>query len=79
MSISLNGSLHGYFSCKRDVSHGDPLFPIIFYFVDEVHNRSFSKLVNDGALIPMKATRLLDIPSHVVYVDNILILYQGKS
>jgi len=48
MSISINGSQHGYFKCARGVMQGDPLSPLLFCLEEEVLSRGILKLVDDG-------------------------------
>ncbi|XP_058782945.1 uncharacterized protein LOC131657578 [Vicia villosa] len=79
MSVAFNGSIHGYFPCKRGVRQGDPLSPLLFCLAEDVLSRHISSLVSTGKLLPMKATKNLCIPSHILYADDILICCKGKS
>jgi len=45
LSVSINGKLHGFFSCSRGVRKGDPLSPLLFCLAEEVISRSLTKLV----------------------------------
>lgn len=55
LSILVNGSPSGYFSCSRGVRQGDPLSPFLFCLVQEVFSRGISSLVEYGALLRINA------------------------
>jgi ribonuclease HI len=78
LSISINGKMHGYFNCKRGVRQGDPLSPLLFCIAEEVLSRQLSKLVADGNLHLIKGTRLVNIPSHCLYADDIMVYCNGR-
>jgi len=48
ISISINGTQHGYFPCKRGVKKGDPLSPLLLCIAEEVISRGISKSVSEG-------------------------------
>lgn len=77
--IPMKGSLYGYFSCKRGVRQEEHLSHLLFCLAKDVLSRNISKLVKVGGIIPMKATRIVDIPSHILYEDDILVFYKGKA
>lgn len=79
LSISVNGKASGYFSCKRGVRQGDPLSLLLFCLTEEVLSRGISKLVNDGKLTLMTGPRGTQVPSHVLYADNVMILCRGTQ
>lgn len=78
LSISINGAQHGCFHCARGVRQGDPLSPILFCLAEDVLRRSITKLVEEGKLELMKGTRHVNILSHTLYADDIMIFYKGK-
>jgi len=79
LSVSINGKLHGFFSCNRGVRQGDPLSPLLFCLAEEVISRSLTKLVREGKLTLMHGTRDLHIPSHILYADDMMIFCKGTS
>ncbi|KAK2449352.1 hypothetical protein QL285_008554 [Trifolium repens] len=79
LSISINGKQEGFFSCARGVKQGDPLSPLLFCLAEEVLSRGLSKLVSDGLLKPTKGTRNVSIPSHILYVDDVMLFCKGTA
>jgi hypothetical protein len=78
LSISINGSLHGFFNCTRGVRQGDPLSPLHFCLAEEVLSRGISKLVTDGNIELIKGARNTFVPSHCLYADDIMVFCSGK-
>jgi hypothetical protein len=78
LSISINGTLHNFFKCTRGVRQGDPISPLLFFLAEEVLSRGISKLVSDGRLDLIKATRNTQVPSHCLYADDIMLFCNGK-
>jgi len=79
LSISVNGKSEGYFSCSRGVRQGDPLSPLLFCLAEEVLSRGISKLVENGHLQLIKGTRHNALPSHILYVDDVMLFCKGTS
>jgi len=77
LSISINGKLHGYFNCSRGVRQGDPLSPLLFCLAEEVISRNLTKLVREKNLKLIHGTRDLQIPSHFLYADDMMIFGKG--
>jgi hypothetical protein len=79
LSISINGSLNGYFHCNRGVRQGDSLSPLLFCIAEDVLSRQITKLVENGQLMPIKGTRSVMVPSHSLYADDVMIYCNGKQ
>jgi hypothetical protein len=79
LSISINGKQEGYFDCSGGVRQGDPLSPLLFGLAAEVLSRGLSKLVMDGQLKTLKGTRSINIPSHILYADDVMLFCKGNS
>lgn len=57
---------------------GDPLSPLLFCIAEDVLSRSLSKLVEQGILEQMAGIRNTKVPSHILYVDDIMIFCKGE-
>ena len=79
ISISINGKKRGYFKCKRGVRQGDPLSSLLFCLVEDVLSISISNLVREGKIKQIKGTRHSMVPSHILYVDDIMLFCKGNS
>ncbi|KAK9911453.1 hypothetical protein M0R45_035362 [Rubus argutus] len=79
LSISINGTSCGYFSCSRGVRQGDPLSPILFCLAEEVLSRGLTNLVSQGKLTPMASPRSATPPSHVLFADDVMVFMQGST
>jgi len=78
LSISINGAQHGYFNCNRGVRQGDPLSPLLFCIAEDVLSRSISLLVEQGKISLINSSRNHNIPSHIMYADDVMIFCKGK-
>jgi hypothetical protein len=78
LSISINGKQEGYFDCARGVRQGDPLSPLLFGLAEEVLSRGLSNLVEEGKLKPLQGTRSINIPSHILYADDVMLFCKGS-
>ncbi|XP_058770393.1 uncharacterized protein LOC131644024 [Vicia villosa] len=79
ISVSINGSLAGFFSCTRGVRQRDPLSPLLFCLAEDVLSRGLSKLVENKKVRQIKATRDSFVPSHVLYADDIMVFCKGDK
>jgi len=78
LSISINGAQHGYFNCNRGVRQGEPLSPLLFCIAEDVLSISISLLVEQGKISLINSSRYHNIPSHIMYADDIMIFCKGK-
>jgi hypothetical protein len=79
LSIFINGKQEGYFSCSRGVRQGDPLSPLLFCLAEEVLSRGLSMLVDNGQLKTLKGTRHTQIPSHILYANDVMLFCKGSN
>lgn len=79
VSINYNGVQHGYFKFSQGVRQEDPLSLIMFCLDEDVLSMSIGKLVLNGEFDLIKSSKNTFIPSHILYANDILILYTGKS
>ncbi|CAJ2671617.1 unnamed protein product [Trifolium pratense] len=70
--VLVNGKYVGYFSCVRGVCQGGPLSQLIFCLELEVLSRSITRSKVDGSLSAMLYCRDIEVPTHVLYADDIL-------
>jgi hypothetical protein len=79
LSISINGNQEGYFKCNRGVRQDNPLSPLLFSLAEDVLSRGLSKLVSDGKLDLIRGTRSVNVPSHTLYADDIMVFCKGRN
>jgi hypothetical protein len=79
LSVLVNGKMAGFFSCKRGVRQGDPLSPLLFCLAEDVLSRRISKALLDGDLCPISLCRNVQIPTHVLYADDIMVFCKGSK
>jgi len=60
------------------IRQGDPLSPLPFCIAEDVLSRSISLLVKHGKLSLINSSRYHNIPSHIMYVDDVMIFCKGK-
>jgi hypothetical protein len=77
-SISLNGSLVGYFQGKRGLRQGDPMSPYLFVIAMEILSLLLEDAINGnkGFLFHPKCLPLK--LSHLCFTDDLLIFSPGK-
>lgn len=72
LSILINRTPHGYFSCSRGVRQGDPLFPLLFCLAEEAFIRWIDHYIDMGYL-----TTHRKLSRHLLYADDILIFLEA--
>ncbi|GFZ12866.1 hypothetical protein Acr_23g0012510 [Actinidia rufa] len=75
-SISINGSLHGFFKGKQGLRQGDPISPFLFVLCLEYLSRNLGKLksIPDFNFHP-KCSAL--IFSHLAFADDLILFTRG--
>ncbi|XP_020255458.1 uncharacterized protein LOC109832519 [Asparagus officinalis] len=71
-SISLNGSLHGYFKGERGLRQGDPLSPYLFNLGMEYLSRQLDMLKDDRSFKFHPRCGNLKI-THLIFADDLLL------
>lgn len=79
LSILINGSPCGYFSCSRGVRQGDPLSPILFCLAEEVLSRLICLHSSKGSLKPISSPKSCSAPTHSLYADDVMLFYRGDK
>lgn len=72
MSIGFNGSTVDYFTCSNGVRHGGSS-------AKDVLSRIISKLVTNGQINLIRANKHSLVPSHSLFVDDIMLFYRGDA
>ncbi|KAL6203002.1 hypothetical protein ACLB2K_026706 [Fragaria x ananassa] len=57
LSVLINGTPHGFFSCDRGVRQGDPLSPLLFCIAEEALSRGLSSLFSARKIKPIAMPR----------------------
>ena len=78
LSVLLNGTPHGFFSCSRGVRQGDPLSPILFCLAEEALSRGLTSLFSSRRVKPISLPRGCFL-SHVLYADDVFIFCRGDD
>lgn len=75
VSIFVNGSPEGYFSCSYGVHKEDPLSHLLFSITEDFISRYLTFLDNQDSISPMLSSRDWCALSHLLYTDNILFFF----
>ncbi|XP_062020822.1 uncharacterized protein LOC133737235 [Rosa rugosa] len=76
LSVLINGTPQGFFSCARGVRQGDPLSPLLFCIAEEALSRGLSSLFDARKIKPISMPRSCLI-THVLYDDDLFIFCRG--
>jgi len=68
-----------FFPYSKGVRKSDPLSPLLFCLAEEVLSRDISKLVNDKKILHMASPQGYLTPSHILYADDIFVLYRADN
>ena len=78
-SISINGSMHGFFKGSQGIRQGDPISPFLFVLCLEYLSRSLNQLkdIRDFKFHPRcRETKDLNI-THLAFVDDLILCSRG--
>ncbi|KAK3188871.1 hypothetical protein Dsin_028432 [Dipteronia sinensis] len=79
LSVLINGSPKGYFSCSRGVRRGDPLSPVLFCLAEKAFNSGLSHLFSEGLIQKITALRGCNPPTHLLYADDNFIFCRADN
>lgn len=68
-----------YFPVLEESDRGTPLSPLLFCLVEEVLSRGITKLVNTDNLKLIRGNRNAFMPSHIMYVDDVMLFCKANS
>jgi len=77
-AILINGEPTEFFKCGRGLKQGCPLSPLLFILVLESLSLASKKGQEDGLVMGIKVSRLIQI-IHLLFVDDILIMTKASS
>ncbi|XP_043693090.1 uncharacterized protein LOC122643542 [Telopea speciosissima] len=78
LSIFVNGGPVDFFEVERGLKQGDPLAPMLFILVEEVLCRNLQDLRSKGHIEGIPDPRKVFTPSHLLYVDDLLIFMNAE-
>ena len=75
-SISINGTLHGFFKGEQGLRQGDPLSPFLFAICLEVLSRNFGKLSRNPQFNHHPKCSEMSI-THLAFADDLILFTRG--
>ncbi|WZY73255.1 hypothetical protein YC2023_005495 [Brassica napus] len=77
-SVSVNGSVGGFFKSSKGIRQGDPLSPYLFVLAMECFTRLLNSRYISGSIRFHPRTQELGI-SHLMFADDVMIFFDGTS
>ncbi|CAH9085418.1 unnamed protein product [Cuscuta europaea] len=77
-SVSLNGTLHGFFNGKRGIRQGDPMSPLLFVVCLEYFSRLLTIKSMDSRFNHHPLCGSLGI-THLAYADDLMLFSRGDK
>ncbi|CAH9079933.1 unnamed protein product, partial [Cuscuta epithymum] len=77
-SVSLNGSLYGFFKGKRGIRQGDPMSPLLFVLCLEYFSRLLTMRTKQGSFNFHPQCSSLGI-THLAYADDLMLFSRGDT
>ncbi|KAG7548232.1 Reverse transcriptase domain [Arabidopsis suecica] len=77
-SVSVNGSLGGFFKSSKGLRQGDPLSPYLFVLAMEVFSSLLKSRFDAGYIHYHPKTADLSI-SHLMFADDVMVFFDGGS
>ena len=77
-SLSINGSLHGFFKGKQGVRQGDPISPFLFVLCLEYLSRSLKDLKDNRDFNFHPMCKALNI-THLAFADDLMLFSRGDE
>ena len=77
-SISINGSLHGFFKGKQGLRQGDPLSPFLFAICLEVLSRNMNRLKRNPEFNHHPKCLEMSI-THLAFADDLILFSRGDA
>lgn len=79
ISVILNSSLVGYFSCSRRILQGAALSPLLFCIIEDFLSHYILYMVDNLSFIPMIFTQASMATLHLLYANDTLLFCRGTS
>ena len=75
-SISINGSMQGFFKCNQGIRQGDPIYPFLFVLCLEYLSRSLNQLKDGRDFNFHPRSQDLNI-THLAFADDLILFSRG--
>lgn len=74
----INDSYCCYFACSHGVRQGDLLSCLLFGLAEDYLSCLLTSLINSKDLVSIAATREVTVPTHILYVDDVLLFCKAS-